>query len=98
MGKRLGIQTFLVVLVEGVTMNDGIALYRVLEMSLVVLMARKLGPPGRTLVSIAVRIRAVMTIQCRHSVFHRFRLGRSRFVDINPHGAHREVFGDRFAD
>lgn len=79
-------------------MNDRIALDGVLEMRLVVLMACELGPPGRTLVSITIRIRAVMAIQYRHSVFHCFRVRSSRFDYISSHGAHREVFGDRFAD
>lgn len=86
--KKFGIQTFFVIPVEKVAMNDGVILYRVLEMSLVIFMARKLGPPWRTLLSTAG---AVMAVQSRHSVV--YCIGkRSSILDISSHGAHREVF------
>lgn len=83
-------QTFFVILVEVMAMNDGIILYRVLEMSLIIFMARKLGPPWRALVSTAM-IGAVMTVQCCHRIVHGLRK-RSSILDISSHGAHREIF------
>lgn len=90
--KRFGIQTFLVILVEEMAMDDGVALYQVLEMSLVILVTRKLGPPWRTLLSIAVLIRAVMSIQSRHGILYRVWMRSGRFDNISSHGAHCEIF------
>lgn len=75
-------------------MNDGIALYRAREMSLVILVARKLGPPRGTFESMAIRIRAIMPIQSGHGILHHFGQRSGRFAAIGSHGAHGQVFGD----
>lgn len=95
MSKKFGTQTFLVILVEAMAMDDGIAPYRVREVGLVILVARKLGPPWRTFGSIVACVRAVMPIQCCHCILHHLGQRSSGFDDISSHGAHREVIVTR---
>lgn len=76
-------------------MDDGVALNGILEVSLVVLMAGKLGPSCRTLGPIVACIRTVMPIQCRHGIFNHFWRRSSGFDEISSHGSHGEVFAEQ---
>lgn len=56
-------QTFLVILVEVLTVDDGIILDGSVEMSLFILMAGELGPSGRTRFSIIAFVCTIMTVK-----------------------------------